>query len=176
MHLLSSSRLLIYVPLSSFWQVQVSYTKSQFQRFRVVHRAVQILFQFYSVSLFVTSRISLKSSISSLSPCFLAPAFPLFLSFLLLRYCTPQTSPWTVSICFWFPPISFDVLTTTLCHLIPARPFVTFSHTAPSAMAGNLSFGVFLTLYCHINFFQYSICFRWVPAHFCSKYCTTRRT
>ena len=29
---------------SSFWQVQVPYTKLQFQRFRLVHRAVQIRF------------------------------------------------------------------------------------------------------------------------------------
>ena len=32
----------------------------------------------------------------------------------------------------WFPPISFRTFSTTLSHLIPARPFVTFSHTALS--------------------------------------------
>ena len=35
-------------------------------------------------------------SVSPLSPCFLALAFPLFLYFLLLLSCTPQTSLWTV--------------------------------------------------------------------------------
>ena len=34
----------IGIPISSFWQVQVPYTKSQFQRFRVVHWAAQITF------------------------------------------------------------------------------------------------------------------------------------
>ena len=34
----------------SFWQVQVPYTKSQFQRFRVVHWAVQIRFHSYFFS------------------------------------------------------------------------------------------------------------------------------
>ena len=41
----SSSRLLVYLfIISPFWQVQVPYPKSQFQRFRVVRRAVQIRF------------------------------------------------------------------------------------------------------------------------------------
>ena len=34
------------------------------------------------------------------------------------------------------PPKSFHIFSTTLSHLIPARPFVTFSHTALSAMVG----------------------------------------
>ena len=56
------------------------------------------------------------------------------------------------SISSWFPPISFHAFSTTLSHLIPARPFVNFSHTALSAMAGNLFCGMFLTLYCHFIF------------------------
>ena len=41
----SSSRLLVYqVSLSSFWQVQVPNTKTQFQRFRAVKWVVQIRF------------------------------------------------------------------------------------------------------------------------------------
>ena len=43
---------------SSFWQVQVPYTKSQLQRFRVVHWAVQIRFRSYLFS--SHPRLSLK--------------------------------------------------------------------------------------------------------------------
>ena len=43
-----------------------------------------------------------------------------------------------------FPPISFYILATTLSHLIPARPLVTFSHTTLLAMVGNLSFGTLI--------------------------------
>ena len=57
----------------------------------------------------------------------------------------------TVRISSWFPPVSFHTFSTTLYHLIPARPFVTFSHTALSAMAGNLFFGLLLTLCCHFD-------------------------
>ena len=56
------------------------------------------------------------------------------------------------SISSWFPPTSVHTFSTTLSHLIPARPCVTFSHTALSAMAGTLFFGMFLTFYCHFNF------------------------
>ena len=36
----------------------------------------------------------------------------------------------TDMISFWFCPISFHTFSTTLSHHSPARPFVTFSHTA----------------------------------------------
>ena len=36
----------------------------------------------------------------------------------------------------WSPPKSFHIMSTTLSHLIPARPFVIFFHTALSTMAG----------------------------------------
>ena len=52
----------------------------------------------------------------------------------------------------WFPPISFHIFSTMLSRLIPASPFVAFSHTALSAMAANLFFGMFLALYCHFDF------------------------
>ena len=47
--------------------------------------------------------------------------------------------------------VSFLNLSTTLFHLFPARPLVTFSHTALSTMAGSLVFGLFLTIYCHLT-------------------------
>ena len=37
------------------------------------------------------------------------------------------------SISSWFSPISVHIFPTTLSHLIPARPFVTFSYTTLSA-------------------------------------------
>ena len=55
------------------------------------------------------------------------------------------------------------MFSTTLSHLIPARPFV-ISPIQPylvSAMAGNLFSGIFLTLYCHSNF---------LTSLFCKKY------
>ena len=90
------------------------------------------------------------TSVPPPSPCFLELAFPLFMSFLLLLSLTPQTSLWTVSLFgFLLYP---SILSTTLSHRIPARPFETFSHTASSARAGNFFFGMFLTLYWHFNF------------------------
>ena len=44
------------------------------------------------------------------------------------------------------PPISFHIFSTTLSHLIRARPYVLFSRTASSTMAGNLFSGIFFTL------------------------------
>ena len=56
------------------------------------------------------------------------------------------------SVYSWFPPISFHTFSITLSHLIPARPFVIFFHTAISAMAGNLSFSMLLALHCPSQF------------------------
>ena len=52
----------------------------------------------------------------------------------------------------WSPPKSFHIFSTTLSHLIPAHPYVIFSHTALSTMAGNFFSGISFTLYCHFNF------------------------
>ena len=54
----------------------------------------------------------------------------------------------------WLPPKSTSIFSQQryVFHLIPTRSFVFFSHTALSAMAGALFFGMFLTLYCHFNF------------------------
>ena len=85
----SSSRLLVYlVPLSFVWQVQKPCTKSQFQRFRQVLWAVQIRFHSHP---FTYSPVYIVR-VSPISPCFLALAFPFFLSFLLPLSCTSQTS------------------------------------------------------------------------------------
>ena len=50
--------------------------------------------------------------------------------------------------------LPFYTFSTTLSHLILARPFVTFSDTVLSAMVdiSFLFFSMFLTLYCHFNF------------------------
>ena len=42
-----------------------------------------------------------------------------------------------------------SIFSNTLSHL---SPFVIFSYTALSTMAGNLFSGIFFTLYCHFNF------------------------
>ena len=99
---------------------------------------------FLFLSLLLTHHIS--SSVLPPSPCLLALAFPFFLSFLLLLFCTPQTCLWTVLL-LGPRPLSFHAFSTTLSHLIPARPFVIFSHTVLSAMADNLCSGMFLTLF-----------------------------
>ena len=57
-------------PLSNFWQVQVTCAKSQFQRFREVHWAVQNTFAF--VSLRFIPRISLLIGVSPILPYILA--------------------------------------------------------------------------------------------------------
>ena len=119
--------------------------KSQFQRLRVLYWAVQIRFHSYRV---LTPRISLKCSSCSF---FLSAVFSLLfiLHFATVLY-LPKFS--MDSITSWLPLISFQKYSTTLSHLIPARPFVTFSRTALSATAGNLYFSVFLTSYRHFNF------------------------
>ena len=48
----------------------------------------------------------------------------------------------------WFPPLSFHTFSTRF-HLIPACPFVIFSHTA---LWQTLFFSMFRALYCHFNF------------------------
>lgn len=61
-----------------------------------------------------------------------------------------QTSPWTVlPVLVWSPPIFIHTFSTTLSHLVPARPFVTFSHTAllATSMTGSLFFGMRLYTY-----------------------------
>ena len=52
----------------------------------------------------------------------------------------------------WSPPKSFHVFSATLSHLVPARTFFIFSHTALSTIAGNIVFGIFFILYCHFIF------------------------
>ena len=124
--------------LRSFWQVQVPYPKSQFQRLRVVHWAAQ----YVSIPMFSLNPpyISKYSSFTS----FVSASLPLLVSFLVLLSCTPKLlyGQYLFLIASYIPPY---FLSTTLFHLIRARPFVTFSHTALSAIAANLSLGMFLT-------------------------------
>ena len=96
----------------------------------------------------------LSTSLTSLIELSL-PSYSVFLNavsllapFLSLLSCISQTYPWTaVSLL-----VSSHTLSITLSHHLPACPFVAFSQTALSAMAGNLSFGMLLGWYCRFNF------------------------
>ena len=84
------------------------------------------------------------AGVSPISHYFLALAFPFFLSFFYCCLLPPKI------ICghhlfLVSPYICFHAFSTTLSHLIPARPFVTFSQTALSTMPGNLCVGRSLT-------------------------------
>ena len=94
-------------------------------------------------SLLVISRIYLN--IFSLPPYFLTLAFPLFCCPSITSVSNPLNCS-MLRISSWLPPISFGALSTTLSHLIPARPFVTFSRTAILAIARKLFFGFLLTV------------------------------
>ena len=59
----------------------------------------------------------------------------------------------TDTISFWFRPVSFHTLSTTLFYLIPAHPFVNFSRPALSAVAGNLFFGM-----CFYSILSFQLC------------------
>ena len=150
------------IPLPSLWQVQVPYTKWQFQHFRVVHWAMQITFSF--LFLLVTRLKSLI--IPPPSSWFLPLAFPSFLSVSLLLSCTPQTSLWTGYLLgsLLHPSIRSRLPYPTLCQLA----FVNFSHTAYQVWLATSFFCMFFTLYCHFNFCHVSICFKRIYSPFCS--------
>ena len=87
--------------------------------------------------IFLASIPRISPSVFLILPCFVALAFPFFLSFLLILPCTTQTSRRTS------PLLGFPLYPSILSQLrYPTlwRPFVTFSHTALSTMAGNLFF------------------------------------
>ena len=92
-------------------------------------------------------------SVSPISPCFSTIiVLPFFLSFLLLLL--PYTFQSFLRISFhlgssYIPLLLYSTFSTTLSHVVPARLFVSFSHTALSTMACNLAFDMFLDLYCH---------------------------
>ena len=127
------------IPRSSFWQVQVPYTKSQFQRSRILLGRANTI---SSLFLLLTPRKSL--SVPPLSPCFIAPAFPLFLSFLLLLSCIPQTYLWTVSPLGFllYPSILSRLRYSTLLRLSPFSYFLPYS---PISYGWQPLFGMFLT-------------------------------
>ena len=94
----------------------------------------------------------LLTPLVSLSPFVLALAFPLFLSILLLLSCIPQTSLWTVPLLgfllhpFIHSRLRYPTLSQlALSSLSPMQPYQLY-------VAGNLFFGMFLTLYGHFNF------------------------
>ena len=78
-------------------------------------------------TLFLSARLSLLSVISSTYALYLPNV----------------TADITSS---WFPPTFIRTFSTMPSHVVPARSFATFSHTALSIMAGNLFFGMFLCL------------------------------
>ena len=108
------------------------------------------------ISLHLTPRISLR--VSPNSPCFLSVSLSLvsdvrsFGSVLGL----PNSSADIISC--EFPSVPFRTFSTALSHLLPARAFVAFSHTAPSIVAGNLFFGTFLEFLSCIAFFSTFSC------------------
>ena len=153
-------------PFSSFWQVQVPYTKSQFQRFRAVHWAVQIRFHSYLFSrplvhLYVASKCS---SFTIFLKSYVALLF--FLSFLLLLTCTPQTYLRTASLVGFFPHTS--ILSRLRCPAFPSSSFFYFLPYSP------ISYG-WQPLFRHVPYFvlpvqlsRVSISFKWVHSEFCS--------
>ena len=93
-------------------------------------------------------------------------SFTLFLSanislaFFFFYFCLYPPNFSIDSISSWSPRNSFHVFSTTLSHLIPARPFVFFSHIALSGMACNsfLAYSfILLGQLSHVSF-----CLKWV--------------
>ena len=109
-------------PFSSFWQVQAPCTKSQFQGFRGVHWAVQIIEKI--LSLLLTPSIFLKF-LPRLPYYFLALAFPSLVLFIFVPSCIPQTSL-KDNIASWRLRRPSHTCSITLPHLVPASPFVYF--------------------------------------------------
>ena len=87
------------------------------------------------------------------SPSFVALDFPLLLSFALLLSCIPQNFS-IDNKSSWFLPESFRILSTTLSHLIPARPLVIFFHTALSALCWQPFFFWYSLLYIAFSTFS----------------------
>ena len=149
----SCSRLLLVylVPLSSFRQVQVTYTKAQFRRFREVHWPVKI--RFFSF-LFLPSIPCISPSAFLIPPCFVALAFPFFLSLLLLLPCTFQTSRRTSP--FLGFPLHPSILFNYAIPHFSSSPFRYFlPYSSINYYCWQPLFGLFLTLYCHFNFLVY---------------------
>ena len=105
---------------------------------------------FIDIPFLITPCVS--PSHSRVSPYLLALALPRLLSFLLRLSCIPETSLRT-SCLLGFLLTLFHSFSTTPPHLTPARPSVTLlPYSSMSYIAGNLFFGMPLTLYCHFNF------------------------
>ena len=136
------------ISLSSFGQVQVPYTKSQFHLFRVVHCGRADTFSFQHLP----STPGIPLSASPFSPYFLALAFPFFYSFFWLCLVPAKL---LYRQCLFFPPPLNASMFSRLRYPIffQLTFFVIFSHTALSTiMARNLFSGICFTLYCHFNF------------------------
>ena len=140
-----------------------SRSNSQFRRFRVVSIG-PCKYVFIPISS-LNPRRSLEYSFSF--AWFLCASVPL----VSIIYVTSKLYPAKVSMDSVFSllaPTSFHTSSTTLSHLLPARPVVTFSHTPLSAMVGNLFFSTFRALYCNFNFYDMSVlsgCIRSSPLH-----------
>ena len=84
-----------------------------------------------------------------LSPYFRAPAFLFYLSF---HFCLVPPKRIYGQHFFLGSSYILPYFSVSLSRVILARYLVTFSHTALSAMAGNLFSSIFLALHCHFNF------------------------
>ena len=121
---------------------------------------------YLSLSLLLTPRIS--PSVPPISPCFLALAFPFFLSFSYFCLVPPKLLYGR----HLFMASSY-ILPYLLDHAIP--PYSSslcsyFSHAALPTMADSFSCGMFLTLDYQSNFLMSLFCLGWIPSQFCSSY------
>ena len=106
---------LVRPPPPFSWQVQVTYTKSQFQRFLQLHWAVQIRFQLYSSSQ-SPAHLSSVFFFLPIPPCFLALRSLSLLSIISSASALYLPNfPADIS-ASWFRPISFHTFSTTLSH------------------------------------------------------------
>ena len=112
----------------------------------------------YSLTLFLSASLSLTSILSltsvSYPPNFSMDSIFSWGSSYILQY----------FIDYAIPPYS------------SSRPFVTFSHTAPSALAGTSFWACSLLCISFSTFSGLYMLFKWVNSQFCSSYCITRST
>ena len=109
-----------------------------------------------SLNVLRTSRCLLALASLSLS-CIISFASVLYLANLSIM---DSTSSLVTS---WLRPYFFDYAITPYS----SSPFFAALTSNPSAIAGNLFFGMFPTLYCHFNFLMSLLIFQWLHSQFC---------
>ena len=133
---------------------------------------VGLAHMFSSLSLRLTPRIYLN--VLPYPPYFLALAFPVPLSFLLVQCYTPNLLFSMDGISSWFPPRSFQTFKITLPHHIPAHPLL-LSSVQPYQMLLATSFLARSFNFIAISTFSGPYFFKWVYSQFFSCYCIARR-